>query len=66
MAPGIAGRVTTPKRVSALVTVKLGLHLLRDRLIFGHFRAAFDLGFRQRDNELLPLEVLLRKWQTDR
>ncbi len=49
-----------PKRVPTVVGVELILHLPRDRLIFGQFRAAFDLGPRQRDNELSPFEVLSR------
>ena len=32
--------------------------MLRDRLIFKQFRAAFDLRLRQRNNEFLLFEVL--------
>ena len=49
-----------PQWVPTVITVKLILHLLRYWLIFKQFGAVFDLGSRQRNNELLPLEVLPR------
>ena len=49
-----------PEWVPAVITVKLLLQLLRDWLIFKQFGAVFNLGLRQRNNELLLLEVLSR------
>ena len=45
-----------PKRVPTVVGVEQIFHLLRDRLIFKQFRAAFDLRLRQRNNEFLLFE----------
>src|SRR6185437_12982815 len=56
-----------PKRVPTVVGVELLLHLLRDRLILSQFRAVFDLGLCQRNNELSPFKVLSRngRWMDE-